>query len=47
MKHFFAYLHESKSLMQLRAATLKLMLWFRSECIKMEEDEGVYLKSHS
>lgn len=28
--------------MQLRAATLKLMLWFRSECIKMEEDEGVF-----
>lgn len=47
VKHFFAYLHERGNLMQLRAATLKLMLWFRSECIKMEEDEGEYSNAHS
>lgn len=28
-KQIFAYLHENKHLMQFRAATLKLMLWFR------------------
>lgn len=29
MKQFFAYLHVKKYFMPLRAATLKLMLWFR------------------
>lgn len=42
-KQIFAYMHDNKHLMQLRAATLKLMLWFR--VLWKEEDEWVYLKA--
>lgn len=43
---FFAYLHERSCLMQLKAATLKLMLWFWFR-VKMEEDDSVCLNAHS